>query len=61
MVFVTVSVGGLGSLRGAVISGILVGIIDTFGAAYLPGTSGRMLIFLALIIVLLIKPTGLFK
>jgi len=61
MGFVTVIVGGLGSLRGAVISGILVGIIDTFGAAYLPGTSGRMLIFLALIIVLLIKPTGLFK
>lgn len=61
MGFVTVIVGGLGSLKGAVIAGMLVGIVDTFGATYLPGTSGKILLFLALIIVLLIKPTGLFK
>ena len=59
--FVAVIVGGLGSLKGAVIAGLLVGVIDTFGASYLPGTSGRMLIFIALIVVLLLKPTGLFN
>lgn len=60
MGFVVVIVGGLGSLRGAVIAGLLVGVVDSLGQAYLPGTSGRMLIFVGLILVLLLRPQGLF-
>ncbi len=61
LAFVIVILGGLGSLFGAFVAGLLIGVIDTFGAAFLPGTSGRMLIFGALILVLLFKPTGIFN
>ena len=61
LAFVIVILGGLGSFFGAFVAGLLIGVIDTFGATFLPGTSGRMLIFGAMIVVLLFKPTGLFK
>ncbi|MGQ9647406.1 MAG: branched-chain amino acid ABC transporter permease [Thermodesulfobacteriota bacterium] len=61
LAFVIVIIGGLGSIFGAFVSGLLIGMIDTFGATFLPGTSGRMLIFATLIVVLLFRPAGLFK
>lgn len=60
LAFVIVILGGLGSFFGAFLAGLMIGVIDAFGATFLPGTSGRMLIFAALILVLLLKPTGLF-
>jgi len=58
--FVVVVLGGLGSIRGAVLGGLLVGMIRVFGAFYLPGSYYNVLILLVFIAVLLVKPTGLF-
>ena len=60
MCFVVVVIGGIGSVRGALISALLVGLVDTFGKVLLPSVAG-MLVYLLMAIVLLWKPEGLFK
>ncbi len=60
MCFVVVVIGGIGSVRGALISALLVGLVDTFGKVLLPSVSG-MLIYILMAAVLLWKPEGLFK
>ena len=57
--FIIVVLGGLGSFRGAVYGGLLVGIIRTMTRTYLPVFEG-LTIFLLMIAVLLIRPQGLF-
>ena len=58
--FVVVVIGGIGSVRGALISALLVGLVDTFGKVLLPQVSG-MLVYMLMAAVLLWKPEGLFK
>ena len=60
MCFVVVVIGGIGSVRGALISALLVGLVDTFGKVLLPALSG-MLVYMLMAAVLLWKPEGLFK
>ena len=60
MCFVVVVIGGIGSVRGALISALLVGTVDTFGKVLLPAISG-MLVYMLMAAVLLWKPEGLFK
>ena len=60
MCFVVVVIGGIGSVRGALISALLVGLVDTFGKVLLPTISG-MLVYMLMAAVLLWKPEGLFK
>jgi branched-chain amino acid transport system permease protein len=60
MCFVVVVIGGIGSVRGALIAALLVGLVDTFGKVLLPSMSG-MLVYLLMAAVLLWKPEGLFK
>ena len=60
MCFVVVVIGGIGSVRGALIAALLVGLVDTFGKVLLPSVSG-MLVYLLMAAVLLWKPEGLFK
>jgi branched-chain amino acid transport system permease protein len=60
MCFVVVVIGGIGSVRGAMISALLVGLVDTFGKVLLPSMSG-MLVYILMAAVLLWKPEGLFK
>jgi branched-chain amino acid transport system permease protein len=60
MCFVVVVIGGIGSVRGALISALLVGLVDTFGKVLLPGVAG-MLVYVLMAAVLLWKPEGLFK
>jgi branched-chain amino acid transport system permease protein len=57
--FIVIVIGGLGSLRGAFAGSLLIGIADTFGKAYLPSLA-LFLIYLAMILVLLVRPQGLF-
>ena len=57
--FIVVVIGGLGSLVGAFVGSMFVGLADTFGRAYLPQTS-LFLIYLVMIAVLLFRPSGLF-
>ncbi len=60
MCFVVVVIGGIGSVRGALIAALLVGLVDTFGKVLVPALSG-MLVYMLMAAVLLWKPEGLFK
>ena len=60
MCFVVVVIGGIGSVRGALIAAMLVGLVDTFGKVLLPQVSG-MLVYVLMALVLLWKPEGLLK
>ena len=60
MCFVVVVIGGIGSVKGALIAALLVGLVDTFGKVLLPQVAG-MLVYVVMAIVLLYKPEGLFK
>ena len=51
--------GGIGSIPGAMIGGILLGVIEILGKAYVSMELGDAFVFAVLIIVLLVKPTGL--
>ena len=51
--------GGIGSIPGAFIGGLLLGILETLSKAYISSQMSDAIVFLVLIIVLLIKPTGL--
>jgi branched-chain amino acid transport system permease protein len=57
--FIVVVIGGLGSLRGAFVSSLLVGLIDTLGKAYFPDFA-LFAIYLLMVVVLLTRPNGLF-
>lgn len=51
--------GGIGSIPGAMIGGLILGIIEIFGRAYISTELSDAIVFSVLIIVLLVKPTGL--
>ena len=51
--------GGIGSIPGAMLGGVLLGLIETFCKAYLSTQFSDAIVFLVLIIVLLVKPAGL--
>src|SRR6202167_633371 len=57
--FIVTVIGGMGSLRGAFVGSLLIGIADTFGKAYFQSIA-LFLIYLTMILVLLIRPQGLF-
>ncbi len=57
--FAVIAVGGLGSLGGALVAALIVGQIQSFGVAFVPGIS-IVLIYLFMVIVFTVKPTGLF-
>ena len=51
--------GGIGSIPGAMLGGILLGIIEILGKAYISTELGDAIVFAVLIIVLLVRPSGL--
>ncbi len=57
--FVAAVFGGIGSIQGAFIGGLLLGIIEILGRAYISSQMADALVFAVLIIVLLVKPTGI--
>ena len=57
--FIAAVFGGLGSLPGAVIGSLLLGLIETFGAGYISSSYRDLIAFSLLIVVLVIKPSGL--
>ncbi|OFW51180.1 MAG: ABC transporter permease [Acidobacteria bacterium RIFCSPLOWO2_12_FULL_68_19] len=59
LAFVVVIVGGMGSLKGAVVGSIVVGMVDNFGKALVPELS-YFTLFAPMILVLALKPTGLY-
>jgi len=58
--FVAAVFGGIGSIPGAMIGGILLGVIEILGKAYISSQVADAIVFAVLIVVLLVKPTGLF-
>ena len=58
--FVVVVIGGIGSVRGALLAALLIGLVDTFGKVLLPQASG-VLIYVLMAMILLWKPDGLFR
>jgi branched-subunit amino acid ABC-type transport system permease component len=60
ILFVVVILGGLGSLLGVVVAGILIGLLNAFGVAYLTGTAGNIFAFAVMIGLLVLRPLGLF-
>jgi branched-chain amino acid transport system permease protein len=58
--FVVVVIGGIGSIRGALLAALLIGFVDTFGKVLLPQAAG-VLPYLLMAGILLWKPDGLFK
>ena len=57
--FVAAVFGGIGSIPGAMIGGILLGVIEIFGRAYISSQMADAIVFAVLIVVLLVKPSGL--
>lgn len=58
LAMVVVVVGGTGSVQGALVGGILIGLIISFGKALFPQSS-MFVVYLTMIIILLIKPSGI--
>jgi len=57
--FVAAVVGGIGNVRGAMLGGLAIGLLEMFGAAYLSSSYKDVYVFGLLIIVLLVRPSGL--
>ncbi|WP_436636944.1 branched-chain amino acid ABC transporter permease [Microbaculum sp. FT89] len=76
LAFVTIVIGGIGSIRGALIGSLLVGLVDTLGRAFVPDLLklflppaeadgigaglSSMMVYLLMALVLIIRPSGLF-
>ena len=59
--FTAAVLGGLGSIRGAILGGFLLGIMENFVTAFISSTYKDVLAFLLLILILVLKPTGLLQ
>jgi branched-chain amino acid transport system permease protein len=58
--FVVVVIGGIGSIRGALVAALLIGVVDTFGKVIFPQAAG-VLVYVMMALILLWKPDGLFR
>ena len=59
--FAAIVIGGFGSIPGAIIGGLIVGLVEQFGGAYISSTYQLVLIYVVLVFFLMFRPTGLFK
>ncbi|MGN0596191.1 MAG: branched-chain amino acid ABC transporter permease [Ruminiclostridium sp.] len=57
--FVAAVFGGIGSIPGAMVGGLVIGVIEILGKAYISSQLADAIVFAILVIVLLVKPTGL--
>jgi branched-chain amino acid transport system permease protein len=60
LALVVTVIGGIGSIRGAFIAALMIGVVDTFGRVLLPHALGSMVIFMLMAIILAWRPKGLF-
>lgn len=58
--FIAAVLGGIGIIHGAVIGGLIVGVSEVIVSAFLSSTYRDGVIFVILLIVLLVKPSGIF-
>jgi branched-subunit amino acid ABC-type transport system permease component len=60
IMFVVIIFGGLGSLLGVVVSGLIIGMVLSFSTGLVHGTFANVFVFIVLIAILMLKPLGLF-
>ena len=58
--FLVVILGGFGSVGGATAAAFLVGMVESFSSVYLGGSTGALVLFVLVLAVLLVRPSGLF-
>lgn len=58
--FIAAVFGGIGSIPGAMFGGYMLGMIETYTKAYISTSWANPIVFLLLIIILLVKPSGIF-
>lgn len=58
--FVIIILGGLGSIPGALVGGLIIGVVQTLAYAYVSSAAADAIAFVILFIIILIRPTGLF-
>jgi len=58
--FEIIVIGGLGSIPGALIAGVLLGIVESLGAAFISSPYQNVYGFLLVLVILLVRPNGLF-
>lgn len=59
--FAAIVIGGFGNVQGAIVGGLIVGLVEAFGGAYISTTYQMVIIYLVLVAVLMVKPQGLFS
>ena len=59
LAFVIAVLGGLGNMYGAMAGGLVIGLVEAWSGQYLPGTWVNAIAFLALVLVLVFRPSGL--
>lgn len=59
--FAAIVIGGFGSVPGAIIGGLIVGLVEAFGGMYISTTYQMVLIYVVLVIMLMFRPRGLFR
>ena len=59
--FAVIILGGLGSVKGAVVGGLLYGVVESFATFFLGGSWRDATAFVLLIVVLMLRPEGIFK
>lgn len=60
LAFVIVVLGGLGSIPGALLGGLLIGLLQTVGSLFLPGSGSLLMVFVVFVLILFLRPQGLF-
>ena len=58
--FLIVILGGLGSIGGATVAAFIVGMVEAFSAVYLGGSKGALVLFVLVLLMLAVRPAGLF-
>lgn len=58
--FIVVVIGGMGSLRGCIVAGIFIGELESISSVWVNPTQAKIFSFVALIIIFLVRPTGIF-
>ncbi|MBQ2100191.1 MAG: branched-chain amino acid ABC transporter permease, partial [Lachnospiraceae bacterium] len=57
--FVIAVFGGLGNIWGAILAGLIIGVVESFSALWLGGSWSELVVYMIFILTLIIKPTGL--
>jgi branched-chain amino acid transport system permease protein len=57
--FIIVILGGLGSVGGATLAAFIVGVVEAYSSVYLGGSKGALALFVLVMIILLVRPSGL--